>query len=179
MCKSAVLHKFDITKQLAAVLQGDVKPSMHSLRSDSTRRTNCGSAKPMSSDHTVLHTRVISTREIPARNCGFGKNIRTPQVQSQGGHTWRRMYFKCGWCVQKVIMVYIRLNTSHHTGETNKHRYVVATQLQSLRGKLRAIPAVPLVHMTRSVMILEPPSDATLRAKSLASASHNPHQLIY
>ncbi|KAI0735249.1 Fcf1-domain-containing protein, partial [Earliella scabrosa] len=53
-------------------------------------------------------------------------------------------------------------------GETNKHRYVVATQSQELRQKLRAIPAVPIVHMNRSVMILEPPSDATLRAKALA-----------
>ncbi|RPD63019.1 PIN domain-like protein [Lentinus tigrinus ALCF2SS1-6] len=52
-------------------------------------------------------------------------------------------------------------------GETNKHRYVLATQSQELRQKLRAIPAVPIVHMNRSVMILEPPSDTTLRAKAL------------
>ncbi|RPD82633.1 PIN domain-like protein [Lentinus tigrinus ALCF2SS1-7] len=52
-------------------------------------------------------------------------------------------------------------------GETNKHRYVLATQSQELRQKLRAIPAIPLIHMKRSVMILEPPSDTTLRAKAL------------
>ncbi|TBU35164.1 PIN domain-like protein [Dichomitus squalens] len=52
-------------------------------------------------------------------------------------------------------------------GETNKHRYVLATQSQELRQKLRAIPAVPIVHFNRSVMILAPPSDATLRAKAL------------
>ncbi|KAI0762909.1 PIN domain-like protein [Fomes fomentarius] len=52
-------------------------------------------------------------------------------------------------------------------GESNKHRYVVATQSQELRQKLRAIPAVPIVHVNRSVMILEPPSDTTLRAKAL------------
>ena len=51
------------------------------------------------------------------------------------------------------------------TGETNKHRYVIATQSAPLRNKLRGIPAVPVVHMNRSVMILEPPSDATLDAK--------------
>lgn len=50
-------------------------------------------------------------------------------------------------------------------GETNKHRYVIATQSQELRTKLRAIPAVPIVHINRSVMILEPPSKATLEAK--------------
>ncbi|KAI0335352.1 Fcf1-domain-containing protein [Cubamyces sp. BRFM 1775] len=53
-------------------------------------------------------------------------------------------------------------------GETNKHRYVIASHSQELRQKLRAIPGVPIVHMNRSVMILEPPSDATLRAKTLA-----------
>ncbi|KAL4243483.1 PIN domain-like protein [Abortiporus biennis] len=50
-------------------------------------------------------------------------------------------------------------------GETNKHRYVIATQSTSLRQKLRATPAVPIVHINRSVMILEPPSDITLQAK--------------
>jgi U3 small nucleolar RNA-associated protein 23 len=55
------------------------------------------------------------------------------------------------------------------TGETNKHRYAIATQSQPLRAKLRLIPAVPIVHINRSVMILEPPSDATLKAKALVS----------
>ena len=55
-------------------------------------------------------------------------------------------------------------------GDTNKHRYVVATQSKTLRGLLRAIPAVPLVHFTRSVMILEPPADVTLRSKALVCA---------
>ncbi|OCH96485.1 Fcf1-domain-containing protein [Obba rivulosa] len=50
-------------------------------------------------------------------------------------------------------------------GETNKHRYVVATQSQELRSKLRTVPAVPIVHVNRAVMILEPPSDVTLKAK--------------
>ncbi|KAJ3883067.1 Fcf1-domain-containing protein [Lentinula edodes] len=52
-------------------------------------------------------------------------------------------------------------------GDSNKHRYVIATQSDALRGKLRLIPAVPIVHINRSVMILEPPSDMTIRAKTL------------
>ncbi|KAG1757392.1 Fcf1-domain-containing protein [Suillus lakei] len=51
--------------------------------------------------------------------------------------------------------------------DTNKHRYVVATQSQSLRNGLRIIPAVPVVHINRAVMVLEPPSEATLKAKEL------------
>jgi len=50
-------------------------------------------------------------------------------------------------------------------GDTNKHRYVIATQSQPLRVKLRTIPATPLVHVNRTVMVLEPPSDVTIQAK--------------
>jgi U3 small nucleolar RNA-associated protein 23 len=50
-------------------------------------------------------------------------------------------------------------------GETNKHRYVIATQSHPLRVSLRAIPGVPIVHINRSVMVLEPASDATIQFK--------------
>ncbi|KIM48034.1 hypothetical protein M413DRAFT_218689 [Hebeloma cylindrosporum] len=52
-------------------------------------------------------------------------------------------------------------------GDKNKHRYVIATQSHPLRVKLRAIPGTPIVHINRSVMILEPPSDATLKVKEM------------
>jgi U3 small nucleolar RNA-associated protein 23 len=58
-------------------------------------------------------------------------------------------------------------------GEANKHRYVVATQSHPLRVGLRAIPGVPIVHVNRSVMILEPASDATLHAKQNARCAIN------
>ncbi|KAG6813080.1 hypothetical protein H0H92_014139 [Tricholoma furcatifolium] len=51
-------------------------------------------------------------------------------------------------------------------GPTNKHRYVIATQSQPLRVKLRNIPAVPIVHINRTVMVLEPPSDLTIETKA-------------
>ncbi|KAF5377531.1 hypothetical protein D9615_005249 [Tricholomella constricta] len=50
-------------------------------------------------------------------------------------------------------------------GPTNKHRYVIATQSQPLRVKLRNVPAVPIVHVNRTVMVLEPPSDLTVETK--------------
>ncbi|OBA19021.1 hypothetical protein METBIDRAFT_33642 [Metschnikowia bicuspidata var. bicuspidata NRRL YB-4993] len=49
----------------------------------------------------------------------------------------------------------------------NKHRYIVASQSTSLRRKLRGVPGVPLVFMNRSVMVMEPASDATKRAAEL------------
>ncbi|KAH9486759.1 rRNA-processing protein utp23 [Psilocybe cubensis] len=53
-------------------------------------------------------------------------------------------------------------------GDSNKHRYVVATQSQTLRVKLRFIPGTPIIHINRSVMVLEPPSDTTVQAKERA-----------
>lgn len=65
-------------------------------------------------------------------------------------------------------------------GETNKHRYVVATQSQPLRVRLRSVPAVPLVHINRAVMVLEPPSDITIKTKEAAEEQDlhlNPSEL--
>lgn len=54
---------------------------------------------------------------------------------------------------------------------SNVHRYVVATQDPSLRGRLRSIPGVPLIHMNRAIMLLEPFSPASERARQLIEAS--------
>ena len=73
-------------------------------------------------------------------------------------------------CLASVIGMSSNSRSSHsignaYEGDSNKHRYVVATLSQPLRIKLREIPAVPIVHINRSVMVLEPPSDATLKSK--------------
>ncbi|ODV93494.1 hypothetical protein PACTADRAFT_46912 [Pachysolen tannophilus NRRL Y-2460] len=49
----------------------------------------------------------------------------------------------------------------------NKHRYIVATQLDELRRYLRKIPGVPLVYMNRSVMVMEPLSQASLKIEKI------------
>ena len=54
-------------------------------------------------------------------------------------------------CLQSVVNV----------NGVNKHRYVVATQNQEIRGCLRKVPGVPLVFMNRSVMVMEPLSKAS------------------
>lgn len=50
----------------------------------------------------------------------------------------------------------------------NKHRYVVASQSTRLRRRLRSVPGVPLIFMNRSVMVMEPASDASKRAAALS-----------
>lgn len=61
-------------------------------------------------------------------------------------------------CIESIVNI---------DGE-NKHRYVVATQNTKLRKTLRGVPGVPLIFMNRSVMVMEPASDATMRAATLS-----------
>lgn len=76
-------------------------------------------------------------------------------------------------CLLSVVGAFLSLLTSWSSpelilssaGEANKHRYVIATQSDEVRQKLRTIPAVPVVHVNRAVMVLEPPSDVTLAKK--------------
>lgn len=49
---------------------------------------------------------------------------------------------------------------------TNKHRYIVATQDADVRAEMRRIPGVPLIYISRSVMILEPMASATEKVRS-------------
>ncbi|CCK70950.1 rRNA-binding ribosome biosynthesis protein UTP23 KNAG_0F02880 [Huiozyma naganishii CBS 8797] len=56
-------------------------------------------------------------------------------------------------CIESVVDI---------KGE-NKHRYIVACQNIDLRRKLRRVPGVPLIHVSRAVMIMEPLSDASAR----------------
>lgn len=79
------------------------------------------------------------------------------------------MYPKCRWYAWFLILRPSTCCKLLCVGDSNKHRYVVATQSQSLRTTLRAIPSVPIVHINRVVMVLEPPSDATLRSIALVS----------
>lgn len=48
---------------------------------------------------------------------------------------------------------------------TNRHRYVVASQDQEVRARMREIAGVPLVYINRSVMILEPMASKTAEVR--------------
>ncbi|KAG0254977.1 hypothetical protein DFQ27_006520 [Actinomortierella ambigua] len=52
-------------------------------------------------------------------------------------------------CIAKII------------SNDNKHRYLVGSQSKKLRALFRQVPGVPLLYINRSVLILEPPSEAT------------------
>jgi len=48
------------------------------------------------------------------------------------------------------------------SSNTNKHRYVVASQEIEVRKHMRGVLGVPLVYINRSVMIMEPMADETV-----------------
>ncbi len=47
-------------------------------------------------------------------------------------------------------------------GEENCHHFLVASQDQELRRKLRRLPGVPLMHIIKNTVVLEKPSDRTV-----------------
>lgn len=47
-------------------------------------------------------------------------------------------------------------------GDTNRFNYCVATQSPALRKQLRKVPGVPILFEKRSIILLEPPSDASV-----------------
>jgi U3 small nucleolar RNA-associated protein 23 len=53
------------------------------------------------------------------------------------------------------------INSIVNIDGVNKHRYLVASNNYELRKKLRKIPGVPMVFMNRSVMVMEPLSEAS------------------
>ena len=54
------------------------------------------------------------------------------------------------------------------TADGNPNNYLVATQDVGLRAHLRAMGSVPIVYLQLNTMLLEPPSEASLkRAKEV------------
>ncbi|KAI1797803.1 PIN domain-like protein [Ganoderma leucocontextum] len=141
MCKEATTHKIELVKQLGSVLQGTVKPLI----------TQC-SVQELYDQEKDHKPAVELAKTFERRRCNHRQPIPGDECLASvvGERHSDLVYYQNADCCG-----------------TNKHRYVLATQSPGLRQQLRAIPAVPIVHINRSVMILEPPSDATLRAKAL------------
>ncbi|PRT57068.1 rRNA-processing protein UTP23 [Wickerhamiella sorbophila] len=117
-------------------------------------RTLQGQAKPMITQCTIEHLyrsknqeAIELAKKFERRRCG---HIPTEDQTLSA--------FEC-------IASVVDINGS------NKHRYVVATQKPKLRDRLRKIPAVPLIYINRSVMILEPMSPITLKAREQIEAA--------
>lgn len=55
-------------------------------------------------------------------------------------------------------------------GKTNSYKYIVATQESDCRDYLRKIPGVPLLHIQRTVLLLESPSSNSRHVSTNAEA---------
>jgi U3 small nucleolar RNA-associated protein 23 len=51
-------------------------------------------------------------------------------------------------------------------GRTNPRRFFVATQEEDLRNFLRTLPGVPLLHLQRTVLLLETPASSSRKVSS-------------
>lgn len=51
-------------------------------------------------------------------------------------------------------------------GTDNKNNYCIATQDPDLRDTFRSIPGVPLIYISKSVLLLEPASNETMEKVS-------------
>jgi len=51
----------------------------------------------------------------------------------------------------------------HLVGEHNERKYVVATNDQMLQRRVRSVPGAPLVYFTGTVLVVDPPSKASVR----------------
>ncbi|KAF2682481.1 hypothetical protein K458DRAFT_342124 [Lentithecium fluviatile CBS 122367] len=60
---------------------------------------------------------------------------------------------------------------SEVVGPTNKHRYIVASQDQEVRKHMRAIAGLPLVYISKSVVLLEPMNTQTAEQRSALERS--------
>jgi len=71
---------------------------------------------------------------------------------------------RCGH-VPDPIPNYDCLTSCVNISGENKHRYILATQDEKLRGEMRKVPGVPMVYIRRAVMIMEPPSPVSVGRK--------------
>lgn len=174
MCKTATEHKLELLKQLSSVLHGTVKPSKF-LQTQYILTTKCLWRQSRSS---VVTQCCIHELYLQGKSQQPAVDLAKTFERRKCNH---REAIPGDECLASVIGIYLNSPMSllcvtdfgyAHQGDSNRHRYVVATQSQPLRIKLRVIPAVPIVHVNRSVMVLEPPSDTTLRIKEAVCWNH-------
>lgn len=150
-------HRFamDLPQYLSNTLHGEVKilvtqcsmrhlydaqkkqsQQFHESKNSSSSAQNnkkSGSAKDQQQEPYVDMRKVIEkAKEFERRRCGH-----RPEEYPEALGTLQCL----GECV----------------GKTNKHRYVVASQDPEVRATMRGIPGVPLVYISRSVMIVSLP----------------------
>lgn len=172
----AVKTRFDLAKGLERTVQGKVKPMITQCAMEALYRTKNQEAIGLAKNferRRCNHLPRKAPREEETGNDGSDDDDSEDQTEApkedkkKDEESGPKSAFDCIYAVVNI------------KGK-NKHRYVVATQKVGLRGVLRKIPAVPLIYINRSVMIMEPMSPATENAREtierekLTSGLNNP-----
>ncbi|CAN6635880.1 rRNA-processing protein Utp23p [Trichomonascus vanleenenianus] len=140
----AVRTRFDLAKGLHRTLQGEVKPMI----------TQCA----MEALYKAKNQEAIDlAKTFERRRCGhLPKRPNKSSQNEEDDEDDKSGPLSAFDCMTSVIIV---------EGK-NKHRYCVATQKVQLRRLLAKIPAVPLIYINKAVMIMEPMSPNTERARA-------------
>ena len=146
------LHTFKFREPFQTLVDDEILLQCHKGQFDITKglnRTIQAEAKPMITQCcmqalylTNNQPAIELAKTFERRRCNH--NIKAPKTPKD--------------CIRSLVDV---------NGQ-NKHRYIVATQSVELRRKLQIVPGVPLVFMNRSVMVMEPASDATKKGAKLS-----------
>lgn len=141
------LHTFKFREPFQTIVDDELVLTCDKASYDLVKglnRTIQGETKPMITQccmealYTTKNQRAIDmAKRFERRRCNHFKDPKPPAE-----------------CIQSVVNI----------DGVNKHRYIVASQSMKLRRKLRGVPGVPLIFMNRSVMVMEPASDASQRA---------------
>lgn len=135
----SVRTKYDLLKGIKSAVQGEIKPMITQCAVESLYKTNNQDA-------------INVAKKFERRRCGH-KPLRGEEQQEEEDKkaTGTKSAYDC-------MLEVVNINGK------NKHRYVVATNKEGLRRKLKTIPAVPMVFLDRSVMIMEKLSQVTVNA---------------
>lgn len=148
------IHSFKFREPFQTIVDDELVLTCHKNSFDLTKglaRTIQGEVKPMITQccmqalyQTNNQPAIDSAKLLERRRCNHPPSDPLPPAE----------------CIESITSI---------DGE-NKHRYVIATQHHSLRKALRKVPGIPIVHMNRSVMVMEPISKASLRYSNLLEA---------
>lgn len=136
MVKDSCRFKMDLEPALSRTVHGKVKPMI----------TQCEIRKLYAQKNEPgVKEAIDAAKTLERRRCGHHPDDYPEPLGTEE-------------CLQSVV-------DPKHSG-SNKHRYVVASQDQSVRKMLRGIKGVPLIYIKRSVMILEPMADESVQLRA-------------
>lgn len=150
--------KMDLVGGLERVLHGKVKPSTHRFAFTPIRFVLIADEGHVQviTQCSIRHLYTLSSVS-QAQKESFIAVAKTMERRRCNHHTLDEPLSTMD-CFSSVI--------GSKNSDTNKNRYVVASQEEDVRRYCRGIKGVPLVYVKRSVMVMEPMAESSVNAKA-------------